>query len=817
MGKIRAFFLWIWAWHGRHKYKLLLLYAFLLTAYYFCLPARLFDAPFSTVLFDKRGRLLGAKIAKDGQWRFPQLDTVPHKFKTAILAFEDKRFYSHWGVDISALGRAIWNNATGHKMSGASTLTMQVMRLSRGNPSRTIVEKIKEIVLATRVEWSYSKDEILLMYAAHAPFGGNVVGLETAAWKYFSRPASQLSWAESAMLAVLPNSPSLIHISRNRSALMDKRNMLLQRLYSQGSIDSLTCALSQIEPLPDAPPPLPMLAPHLLERVHWANLNNKENLDGKNSICNSSLDADIQAQVTNILVRHYDYLSNNEIHNAAALVIDVETNDILAYVGNIPDPSKEHQGDVDIIPARRSSGSILKPFLYAAMLSDGEMLPQQLYPDVPTHFKGYTPKNYDGGYSGAVPAQVMIARSLNVPAIYMLNQYGVMRFLHKLQQVGMTSLDKGADHYGLTLILGGAECSLWDLASMYAGMARSLKFYRRYNGLYDNCAYAPIHFLAKDAITEANALDKSRLEASTPLRASAIWHTFEAMQEVARPGDENFWRSFTTSNRIAWKTGTSFGFRDAWAVGCTPRYVVAVWAGNANGEGRPGLVGVKAAAPILFDIFSALSASGGGRQWFERPLDDMQALRICRQSGHIANEYCQQVDTLQICASGQKVAPCPYHQKIFLSKDKQTRVHSDCESPLNMAVDTFFVLPPAQEWFFKKYHLLDKIVPPYRLDCQATAPNATRRSLAFLSPSQQDLKIYVPTDLDEEKSRVVFEAVHKGAASSLLYWHLDDEYVGSTHEFHQLGLNPKAGKHTITIVSEEGESLTCRFEVVGKE
>jgi penicillin-binding protein 1C len=813
INKIKAGFRRIGNFHSRHRYKLLVVYTALLLGYYFYLPSQLFDAPYSTVLFDRNGKLLGAKIASDGQWRFPNLDSVPHKFRTAILAFEDKRFYSHWGVDFRALGRALWQNtSSGQKVSGASTLTMQVMRLSRGNPSRTIVEKMKEMVLASRLEWSYSKDEILLMYASHAPFGGNVVGLETAAWKYFSRSAHQLSWAESCMLAVLPNSPSLIHISRNRQALLNKRNSLLDRLWAQGSIDSLTCALSKIEPLPEAPPPLPMLAPHLLERVHGKNLKSKDK-SAPNSICRSTLDVEIQRQVSEILARHYDYLSGNEIHNAAALVIDVESNDILAYVGNIPNIDKQFQGDVDIIPAQRSSGSILKPFLYAAMLHDGEMSPKQLYPDVPTHFKGYTPKNYNSTYSGAVPAQVMIEQSLNVPAIYMLNQYGTTRFLHKLQQVGMTTLQQNADHYGLTLILGGAECTLWDLASMYAGMARSLRYYRQYNGKYDQQAYLPIHFLQSQRLAPADPLDNQRLQATAPLRASAIWHTFEAMQEVARPGDENYWRAFANSNRIAWKTGTSFGFRDAWAVGCTPQYVVAVWAGNANGEGRPGLVGVKAAAPILFDIFSAL---GGNRRWFERPLDDMQQMLICRQSGHLAGEFCSDIDSVYITSAAQKTSTCPYHQKIFLSPDGKFRVHSDCESPLNMRSDTFFVLPPAQEWFFKKYNLLTKIVPPFRPDCHASSPSGQKKDLAFLYPPQQDLKIYVPTELDEQKSRVVFEVAHKGK-TGLLYWHLDSEFVGSTHEFHQLGLNPDIGKHTITAVSEDGESISRRFEIIGKE
>lgn len=783
------------------------LYAVLLLWYYLCLPARLFDVPYSTVLFDREGRLLGAKIAADGQWRFPPVDSVPHKFATALLAFEDKRFRSHWGVDMRALTRAIWQNTSkATKVSGASTISMQVIRLHRQNPPRTLLEKGKEMILATRLEWSYSKDEILRMYATHAPFGGNVVGLETAAWKYFARPAANLSWAESCMLAVLPNSPSLIHISRNRQALKDKRDRLLDRLQAQGSIDSLTCELSKIEPLPEVPPALPNLAPHLLERVYADNLRQKSD---SLSICRSSIDANLQGNINDILRRHYAPLSANGIHNAAVLVIDVQSATCLAYVGNMPDVDEAHSPAVDITQAPRSSGSILKPFLYAAMLHDGEMCPNTLFPDIPTHFKGYTPKNYDATYSGAAPASVMIARSLNVPAIYMLHQYGAVRLLHKLRDLGMSTLTQSADHYGLTLILGGAECKLWDLATMYTGMSRALNNFARYDGKYDRDDYKPVSYLLAHSRVPTTALNLQRLHANPPLRASAIWHTFQSMQEVARPGDEHHWRAFQSSHRVAWKTGTSFGFRDAWAVGCTPRYVVAVWVGNANGEGRPGLLGVRAAAPVLFDVFNVLA--GNTRQWFAPPYDDMRLQAVCRHSGQRKGEFCPDVDSLWLPVSATATPLCGYHQRVFLSPDGQFRVNSDCASPQNMLADTFFILPAAQEWFYKRQHLIES-PPPWHADCQPSA-STQKGELAFLYPPQNDLKIYIPRELSEEQSRVVFEVASKRRVGNI-FWHLDDEYIGTTFEIHQLALNPPVGKHTITAVDEEGESISRRFEVV---
>ena len=269
------------------------------------------------------------------------------------------------------------------------------------------------MIWATRLELSYSKEEILSLYASHAPFGGNVVGLDAAAWKYYGRNARQLSWAEMATLAVLPNAPALIHPGRNRDVLQRKRDRLLQRLLEVGFMDTTTCVLAQQEPLPQRPLPLPSHAPHLLERIHQQQL--KQPRPTLHTI--STLDVTLQKRVNQLVNRHVSYWEDNGIHNAAALVIEVETGDIKAYVGNASysNDSKEHGRAVDIITAARSSGSILKPFLYASMLQDGELLPDMLVPDIPSYYQGYTPVNYNQTYAGAVPAHRALARSLNIP------------------------------------------------------------------------------------------------------------------------------------------------------------------------------------------------------------------------------------------------------------------------------------------------------------------------------------------------------------------------------------------------------------------
>jgi len=792
------------AFLNRHKWKLLLVLFLLSIGYYFCLPKQLFNAPLSTVMFAKNGELLGAKIAKDGQWRFPATDSIPQKFATAVITFEDKRFRKHWGIDIWALARAVRLNLKHQSIvSGGSTLSMQTIRLASDNPQRSLWEKLKEVVLATRLEWSYSKDEIINLWASYAPFGGNVVGIDAAAWKYFGRNAYQLSWAESAMLAVLPNSPSLIHLGRNRKKLETKRNRLLQELREQGHIDSTTYQLALLEELPNKPKPLPRLSPHLLERVHQERVLSQKS----KGLIYSTLDANLQRNVNEILDRNHQMLKSNEIYNAAAIVVEVKTGDVLAYAGNVLGAAATHSPDVDIITARRSSGSILKPFLYASMIHDGEMTSKTLFPDIPSQFGSYTPQNYDKTYAGAVDASSVIIKSLNIPSVHMLKQYGIMRFADKLRQIGMTTLDYSANHYGLTLVLGGAESCLWDLGAMYAGMARNLLNFHDYNGKYDKHNYRPLNYLQENTKGQLPLNERGQLQDNTPLKASAIWHVFEAMQEVMRPGEEVFWKSFPSANRVAWKTGTSYGFRDAWAVGCTPEYVVAVWTGNADGEGRPGLVGVHAAAPILFDIFHQLNPE---QEWFEPPYDEQKKLPICQQSGHIASEYCTDVVEEWQASSSEKSKICPYHRRIHLSQDGRYQVDSDCASPTEMLHKNFFVLPPAMSWYYQKKHPDYEQLPPFRADCQANANQ--QRKLALLYPTP-NTKIYVPTELDETKSRTVFEAKHSNPAATV-YWHLDNSYVGETRELHYLELNPTIGKHTITIVDENGETISRTFEIL---
>ncbi|MEN9002346.1 MAG: penicillin-binding protein 1C, partial [Flavobacteriales bacterium] len=628
------------------------------------------------MLLDKNENLLNALIANDGQWRFPHNDSVPDKFKAAIIEFEDHTFRSHIGVSARGIARAIKQNiANGKVVSGGSTISMQVIRMSR-NKQRTLYQKLIEMIWATRLEAKYTKDEILAIYASNAPMGGNVVGLDAASWRYFQRSPTDLSWAETATLAVLPNAPSLIHVSKNRTALKNKRDRLLKRLFGKGKIDKETMEIAMEEPLPEKPNPLPQLATHLLNKV----IN--DNKIGERTT--TTLDASLQSQVMNLVNIHHQRLKSNKIFNAAVIVGNIKTGEIVSYVGNTQVKEKEHGGAVDVISAPRSSGSILKPFLYGFMLEDGNLNPEEVVYDVPTTMAGYSPENYNQKYAGIVPADEALSKSLNVPFVRMLRDYGTQKFHSKLTKLGLTTLDKPASHYGLSLILGGCEVKLIDLVTMYAKMSRSVSQFPNYDSTVN-----------QDFVYTKTKQSNNVEPAVSP---SAAWFTLDAMQKVVRPNKEKNWEEFNTSQRIAWKTGTSYGFRDAWAVGLNQDYVVGVWVGNADGEGRPGIIGVDAAAPILFDVFDYLPKS----QWYDPPYDEMVKDKICKKSGRRIGEFCDEYEEKYIPKQSISTLPCLFHQVIFLDKTKKQRVTSSCYEVSKMEKVSWFSLPPKVAFYYQK-------------------------------------------------------------------------------------------------------------------
>lgn len=775
-----------WAWLKRWTHRLrwvLATFAVLFVWAKWGPMEPLFTAPRSTVLLDRNGELLGASVAADGQWRMPQRDSIPERFQRCLLEFEDRHFRSHWGIHLPSLVRA-WqqNRRAGRTVSGGSTITMQVARMARGDRDRTLWNKSLEMLLALRIELRYTKDEIMSIYAANAPFGGNVVGLDAASWRWYGRDAGELGWGECATLAVLPNAPARIHPGRNRDALLAKRDRLLDRLLTAGALDSLQWSLAKDEPLPEAPHALPRFAPHLLSTLQRSKEGTR---------ITSTIDSEIQQRINTIALRYGPVLRANEVHNAAVLVLDVPTGEVLAYVGNMPDADAAHAGMVDIVRAQRSTGSLLKPFLYADMLQSGERMPDQLVADLPVSYDGFAPRNFDERYDGAVPASQALARSLNVPAVRALREHGVERTRRMLVAMGLRSLQRSADNYGLSLIVGGGESSLWELTGAYASMARVVLRYTGSAEALVNVVHAPT------VVADGSSVAFSQ---NPPLNAAALHHTLSALQFVNRPDMDAGWYRFAGAERIAWKTGTSFGHRDAWAIGVTDRYAVGVWTGNASGEGRPGLTGTLAAAPILFEVFGVLPDGRG----FDPPYDAMEKMRVCRTSGFRASTECDAAEDRLVLREGARTPPCPYHTMILVNETGDRRVPP---GPGARAVP-WFALPPAIEHYYAPNHPGYRPLPPW--DTGDADPASAAMQMIYPGNGS---KLFVPVLFDGEAGRVVLHAAHQ-IVGTTIHWDLDGQYVGSTTGDHRLATVIASGEHHLTITDPNGTSLTTHFHVV---
>lgn len=740
----------------------------------------LFTDPLSTVVDSASGELLSAVVAQDGQWRLPGIRRVPEKLAAALIAFEDRRFRTHQGFDLRALGRALRDNLQqGEVVSGGSTLTMQVIRLARKSRSRTLNEKMFEVLGAVQLEFRCTKEQILRLFADHAPFGGNVVGVEAAAWRYFGHAPEQLSWAEASLLAVLPNSPTLLRLDRETESLKKKRDRLLARLQGQGYLDKSSLQAAWAEPLPSFLRAFPQKAPHLAEFAAQGRPPGRIRTTVRMDLQNAALEA---------AERRRQWLEGNSVHNAAVLVVQVSTGNVLAYVGNVGELG-QHGGFNDMVQAPRSTGSILKPFLYNLMVQSGDLLPDQLVEDIPTRVGSYVPQNNVPTYSGALPASEALARSLNIPAVRELRVFGVAKFAQELKSYGLTTLWRNGDDYGLPLILGGAEATLWDLCGAYAGISRCAQ------GIPD--AFYPLR------ITQG-APPKPGLQPT--VSPGSCYLTLQAMKEVIRPNEEAAWKSFAGARKVAWKTGTSYNFKDAWAIGVTPEYVVGVWVGNADGVGRPELYGLTSAAPLMFEVYNRLPAT----TWFTAP-PGLKQVRTCRVSGLLAGDHCTDTAETFIPSDAYPQQVCTYHQELHLDPTGRYQVDSRLVSVDRQIKKNWFVLPPAVAAYYSRKHM--DYVPPPPWDRRLVSLGGQDR--LFLSFPETGSQLIIPVELDGTPGQMLAEASHADPRAEI-FWSLDGEYLGSTLGTHVMALRPGAGDHVLDLSDSWGNQIHRKFAVLAE-
>lgn len=755
---------------------------------------------YSIALLDRNKNLLSAQISQDGQWRFQSPDSLPDKYIQSLLTFEDKRFYYHLGVDPISLLHALWDGCIlRKKMRGASTLTMQVIRIYRHPGKRSFFAKLNEVFRAFFLELRYSKNEILRMYASEAPYGGNVCGITAACWRYFNKDIQQLSWAEAALLTVLPNNPSQIHVTKNRLQLQKKRNALLYRLFQNQVIDHETYQLACAEWIPEQPYTLPQLAPHLLQYIKK---KKQFILDGRPVI--TTIDQHLQELMRTICDTYHASLSESGVNNLSCVVIDNRNRNVLVYLGNASQGNEDQFIQNDMVTALRSYGSLLKPFLFAAALDEGILLPSTLLKDVPSYFGSYSPSNFTKQFSGMVPADQALAQSINVPWVHTLKEYGVSRFMDKLKQCGMTTLQFSPDHYGLALILGGGEGNLLNLSEMYSHVADVLIHFGT-----NSSSYSPLSWKSVQCIDVHRNSTDTRLDAQilSPhpqvLSAGACYATVQALTITERPDVEDLQDQFRGQQKIAWKTGTSYGSRDAWCIGITPGYTVGVWMGNASGKGCPGLTGVKKAAPLMFDVMNRLPVTG----WFPIPYDAMEPCNVCQVSGNLASPQCP-VDSQWIPKIQKPRPPCTYHIPITLDFHSKKRITPLCQGDKKITHQVYFHLPPKEEYYYKLIHPDYQQLPDYHTDCPP--PIEPDAPLKILYPEPM-MTVHPARDLSGVLQQVICKAaLHR---KGKMYWSLDNQYLKTTEGEHVCPIQPTPGVHILTIQDEYGNLDKVNFHV----
>ena len=727
----------------------ILLFIYLIKIYVSYEPKKLVEnINYSKIVLDRNGEILSVFLNKDEEFHLKYEGDIPETLKLAVLNYEDKKFYSHSGVDYPRILKSFFNNMTGGKKMGASTISMQVVKLLEPK-KRTYFNKLIEIVKAYKLESQFSKEEILKIYLNNVPYGSNIVGYSAAIKMYFNKDVKDLSYAEASLLAVLPNSPGILNLKKNNDKLEEKRNRLLKTLLDKGLIDERQYKFSLLEKFPNKIYYYEKKAPQFS-----IFLKNKY----KKKIIRSTLDYKLQKKLEKIVHDYSNTMKDTGINNAAVLVVNNKTKEVLAYVASQDFYDKKNNGEIDGLQAKRSPASLLKPFLYALSIDEGLIVPDSIYPDVPIYFGNFYPKNSTGTFSGMVKIEDALIKSLNIPFVKLLSDYGIDKFYYFLENNDNYPEDR-FDKYGLSLILGTREMRPVDIVKLYMGLANY--------GKVSNLKYT----LTEDVPKEYKQFSKG-----------ASYLTLETLSKVVRPGNEKL---YSEERPISWKTGTSYGLKDAWSVGVSPDYTVLVWLGNFNQKSIFSLSGVETAGNLLFKVFNIVDINS---KPFSKPMDDLKEIEIDEKTGY-RKIYDVESKKVLYPKNAKLLRTSPYYKKIFVDEN-------------DIEIDS------RSEKFDKRK---EKIVIEYPVEVSNYFfLNGVRENKKVkIAYPVENLNIFVPKDF-EGYNKIAIKLYNPN--KEYVYWYIDEEYMGFSNEserFFELDM----GKHKLTIVTEDGAREEVKFKI----
>ncbi len=722
------------------------------------------EPQYSTLVLSAEGKPMAAYLSQDEKWRL-KLDTneLTEPIEEAFLLKEDHYFYFHPGFNPAAMLRALWNNVlSGKRTSGASTITMQLARMLEPKP-RSYGNKLIEVFRAMQLEWRFTKEEILRMYLNQVPYGGNIEGIKAASYLYLGKSPLLLSPAEIAALTVIPNRPTSLGVrSGERSDLTTARNYWLKYFAHHDWVSSENLADALREPVAFRRREMVQVAPHLCRFL--------KSRHATEALIYSSVSLSLQQQAETLVANYMQTLYSRQISNAAVVVLNNANAEVLAYVGSADFNHVAHQGQVDGTRAIRSPGSTLKPLLYAYAMEKGFITPLSQLSDVPSNFGGYTPENYDSEFNGKVSLKDALAKSLNIPAVKVLSQTGIQQFTRFLSRGGFHHIKKQKDELGLSLILGGCGVSLLELCEAYMCLANY--------GEFRTMRFVP----SKE--------ESFSFQWTTP---EASFMTSHMLADLNRPDIPAYWRSGKTLPHIAWKTGTSYGRKDAWSIGYNDRFTVGVWVGNFDASGVPDLSGADIATPLLFKLFENLPGSNNDR-WLQ-PRGKVDMRWVCSETGQYAGEQCENQVMDYYIPGISSMQACQCKKAVWVDEKEKQSYCMTCKSA-DAKLKYYRHYPPELLAWFQSEQKSYEQVPEHNPNC----------SRVFQEGAPQ---IVMPTAgatyLQERGSDEQFElSAQTGTEVSELFWYVDDALLGKVKRGEAFFTKLKGGAHKISCVDDKG-------------
>ncbi|MGZ3851785.1 MAG: penicillin-binding protein 1C [Flavisolibacter sp.] len=727
---------------------------------------------YSTIILDKDGQLVNAYLTKDQKWRMKtELNEISPLLRKTIIAKEDKYFYYHPGINFFAVGRAaVMNVLRMRRTSGASTITMQVARALHP-AKRNLISKSVEMFRAFQLEWKYSKDEILQMYLNLVPYGSNIEGVKSASLLYFNKYPDHLSLAEITALSIIPNRPSSLVIGKSNDIIIKERNRWLRKFADDGVFPRKEIEDAWAEPLNARRISVPHLLPHLSYKL-------KTGLGG--NIIQTNINLNTQLKVEKLTADYTRGLRLENIKNAAVVVIDNKTHSVVAYLGSASFTDTTDGGQVNGAAAVRQPGSTLKPLLYGLCFDEGLLTPKTVVNDVAVNYNGYAPENYDRKFKGPVTVEYALDHSLNIPAVKTLELLGKDKLINKLSQCNFKQIQRDQRKLGLSLILGGCGATLEQLTGLFSAFA-------------NNGAYFTPQYLRSDSSSK-------RVQLLSP---AASYMITEILSKVNRPDFPLNWTATEHMPKIAWKTGTSYGRRDAWSIGYNKNYTVGVWIGNFSAVGVPELSGSNSATPLLFKIFNTIDYDSNSN-WYEPP-QDCQLRLVCSETGLPPGPYCTNLISDYFIPLISSSKQCNHLEEIKISADSSISFCESCAPTTGYIKRLYRVVDAEMQDYYNQNGIAFQKIPPHNPDCEKIFKGDGPR---ITSPSNGS-EYYINTK-DPEPLQLKATA---GTDVTKLYWYIDDRFYKTTGAKEKQFFVPTEGPVKISCTDDKGRNRNIWIRV----